>query len=174
MEGGTFTMGQVEDDLTGAWDNIPRRVTVSSFYMDEVEVTNYYWLEYLFWLNRVYGDGFPEIVDRAKPDTLCGGTPGPTTSLTSTITCVTPHTGTTLSWASPGCRPMNSASGGPTASMSKSWCGKVSWCTTQPGKWTTASLVPKPTSMANMKKRPRQPMASRTLRPNGVGYRNVA
>jgi len=29
-----------------------------------------YWLEYLFWLNRVYGDGFPEIVDRAKPDTL--------------------------------------------------------------------------------------------------------
>lgn len=70
VEGGTFTMGQVEDDLTGAWDNIPRRVTVSSFYMDEVEVTNYYWLEYLFWLDRVYGDGFPEIVDRAKPDTL--------------------------------------------------------------------------------------------------------
>ncbi len=70
VEGGTFTMGQVEDDLTGAWDNVPRRVTVSSFYMDEVEVTNMYWLEYLFWLNRVYGDGFPEIVDRAKPDTL--------------------------------------------------------------------------------------------------------
>ena len=70
VEGGTFTMGQVEDDLTGAWDNIPRRVTVSSFYMDEVEVTNQYWLEYLFWLNRVYRDGFPEIVDRAKPDTL--------------------------------------------------------------------------------------------------------
>ena len=63
-------MGQVEDDLTGSWDNIPRRVTVSSFYMDEAEVTNYYWLEYLFWLNRVYGEGYPEIVDRAKPDTL--------------------------------------------------------------------------------------------------------
>ena len=70
VEGGTFTMGQVEDDLTGAWDNIPRRVTVSSFYMDEVEVTNFSWLEYLFWLNRVYGDGYPEIVQRAKPDTL--------------------------------------------------------------------------------------------------------
>ena len=41
VEGGTFvTMGRVEDDLTGAWDNIPCRVTVSSFYMDEVEVTN--------------------------------------------------------------------------------------------------------------------------------------
>lgn len=70
VQGGTFTMGQVEDDLTGSWDNIPRRVTVSSFYMDEAEVTNYYWLEYLFWLNRVYGEGYPEIVDRAKPDTL--------------------------------------------------------------------------------------------------------
>jgi gliding motility-associated lipoprotein GldJ len=70
VEGGTFTMGQVEDDLTGSWDNIPRRVTVSSFYMDEVEVTNYYWLEYLFWLNRVYGEGYPEVVERAKPDTL--------------------------------------------------------------------------------------------------------
>lgn len=70
VEGGTFTMGQVEDDLTGSWDNIPRRVTVSSFYMDEVEVTNYYWLEYLFWLDRVYGEGYPEVVDRAKPDTL--------------------------------------------------------------------------------------------------------
>ena len=31
IEGGTFTMGQVEEDLTMDWDNIPRRVTVSSF-----------------------------------------------------------------------------------------------------------------------------------------------
>ncbi|MDE0872192.1 MAG: gliding motility lipoprotein GldJ, partial [Flavobacteriales bacterium] len=30
IEGGTFTMGQVEDDLTYNWDNIPRRVTVPS------------------------------------------------------------------------------------------------------------------------------------------------
>jgi formylglycine-generating enzyme required for sulfatase activity len=70
VEGGTFTMGQVEDDLLGSWDNVPRRVTVSSFYMDEVEVTNFYWLEYMHWLSRVYGSSYPEIVDRAKPDTL--------------------------------------------------------------------------------------------------------
>ncbi|MDG2425207.1 MAG: SUMF1/EgtB/PvdO family nonheme iron enzyme [Flavobacteriales bacterium] len=70
VQGGTFTMGQVEDDLMGTWDNVPRRVTVSSFYMDEVEVTNFYWLEYLHWLSRVYGSSYPEIVDRAKPDTL--------------------------------------------------------------------------------------------------------
>ena len=70
VEGGTFTMGQVEDDLTYNWDNIPRRVTVPSFYMDETEVTNYYWLEYLSWLQRVYGSSYPEVVRRALPDTL--------------------------------------------------------------------------------------------------------
>ena len=63
-------MGQVEDDLTMNWDNIPRRVTVPSFYMDETEVTNSFWLEYLYWLNRVYGDSYREVVQRALPDTL--------------------------------------------------------------------------------------------------------
>lgn len=70
IEGGTFTMGRVEDDLNYNWDNIPRRVTVSSFYMDETEVTNLSWLEYLFWLERIYGDSYPEIVNKALPDTL--------------------------------------------------------------------------------------------------------
>lgn len=70
VEGGTFTMGRVEDDLNFSGDAVPRRVTVSSFYMDETEVTNFYWLEYLHWLDRVYGDTYPEIVDKALPDTL--------------------------------------------------------------------------------------------------------
>ena len=70
IEGGTFTMGRVEDDLTYGNDNVPRRVTVSSFYMDETEVTNFNWLEYLYWLDRIYGDSYPEIVERALPDTL--------------------------------------------------------------------------------------------------------
>ena len=69
VEGGTFTMGQVDDDLNYAWDNIPRRVSVSSFYMDETEVTNQFWLEYVWWLQRVYGSSYPEIVERALPDT---------------------------------------------------------------------------------------------------------
>ena len=69
IEGGTYTMGQVDDDLNYAWDNIPRRVSVSSFYMDETEVTNQFWLEYLWWLQRVYGSSYPEIVERALPDT---------------------------------------------------------------------------------------------------------
>jgi formylglycine-generating enzyme required for sulfatase activity len=69
VEGGTFTMGRVEDDVTFTWDNIPRRVTVSSFYLDETEVTNQYWLDYLHWLKLVYGDTYPEIINRALPDT---------------------------------------------------------------------------------------------------------
>jgi len=70
IEGGTFSMGRVEDDVTYGWDNIPRRVSVSSFYMDETEVTNHLWLEYLHWLDRIYGDSYPEVVNKALPDTL--------------------------------------------------------------------------------------------------------
>src|SRR5215510_12341891 len=56
IEGGTFTQGRTEDDLRGMfdeWDNIPRRMTVSSFYMDETEIANIHYLEYLYWLSRV-------------------------------------------------------------------------------------------------------------------------
>lgn len=70
IEGGTFAMGRTEQDVNYDWNNIPRRVTVSSFYMDETEVTNIYWLEYLYWIKRVYGDDFPEIYHKALPDTL--------------------------------------------------------------------------------------------------------
>src|SRR6056297_1300691 len=35
IEGGTFTMGRVQDDVMYEWNAVPRRVTVSSFYMDE-------------------------------------------------------------------------------------------------------------------------------------------
>ena len=54
IEGGTFTMGRTEQEITMDWNNIPRRVTVSSFYIDETEVANVHYLEYLYWLNRVY------------------------------------------------------------------------------------------------------------------------
>ena len=70
VEGGQFTMGRVSDDLLHEWNHIPRTVTVSSFYMDEVEVTNFYWLEYLYWLDRVFAADFPEIYKKALPDTL--------------------------------------------------------------------------------------------------------
>ncbi|MFM7903189.1 MAG: SUMF1/EgtB/PvdO family nonheme iron enzyme, partial [Bacteroidota bacterium] len=70
IEGGTFSMGRTEQDITMDWANIPRRVTVSSFYMDETEVSNLHYREYLYWLDRVYGTDYPEVYKRALPDTL--------------------------------------------------------------------------------------------------------
>ncbi|TXB61510.1 SUMF1/EgtB/PvdO family nonheme iron enzyme [Phaeodactylibacter luteus] len=70
IEGGTFTMGVTQQDVTYEWNNIPRRVTVSSFYMDETEVSNIDYREYLYWLNRVFGESYPEVYRNALPDTL--------------------------------------------------------------------------------------------------------
>ncbi|MBN8702267.1 MAG: gliding motility lipoprotein GldJ [Bacteroidetes bacterium] len=70
IEGGTFTMGRVEQDVNYDWSNIPRRVTVSSFYMDETEVRNLDYGEYLHWTGRVFNANFPDIYQRALPDTL--------------------------------------------------------------------------------------------------------
>ncbi len=70
IEGGTFTMGQVVDNVLGENDNAPKRVSVASFYMDETEVSNVDYLEYLYWLARIYGADHPEVYRRALPDTL--------------------------------------------------------------------------------------------------------
>lgn len=69
IEGGNFTMGRVSEDILGDWNNIPRRVTVSSFYMDEVEVSNVNWREYVHWMGLVFASA-PELVERSLPDTL--------------------------------------------------------------------------------------------------------
>ena len=70
IEGGTFAMGRTEQEINYNWDNSPRRVTVSSFYMDETEIANVHYLEYLYWLDRVYGTDYPEVYKLALPDTL--------------------------------------------------------------------------------------------------------
>ena len=38
--------------------------------MDETEIRNVDYLEYLYWLGRVYGTDFPEVVKKAQPDQL--------------------------------------------------------------------------------------------------------
>ena len=68
IEGGTFTMGRAEQDVTYEWDNTARRVTVSSFYLDQFEVTNFNWLEYMYWTKRTYEE-FPMIYKQTLPDT---------------------------------------------------------------------------------------------------------
>jgi len=67
IEGGTFTMGRAEQEVTFDWDNTPRRVTVRSFYMDETEVTNQHWRDYMHWTERTFSD-FPLILKKATPD----------------------------------------------------------------------------------------------------------
>ncbi|MEZ7500528.1 gliding motility lipoprotein GldJ [Flavobacterium sp. Arc3] len=73
VEGGTFTMGKVQDDVMHDWNNTPTQQHVQSFYMDETEVTNFMYLEYLDWLKSVFppsDDNYRHIYEGASPDTL--------------------------------------------------------------------------------------------------------
>lgn len=70
IQGGTFLMGANYENLYYEWDNVPRRVTVRSFYMDQTEVSNLAYLEYLYWIGRVFGVNYPAVYRNALPDTL--------------------------------------------------------------------------------------------------------
>jgi len=69
VQGGTFVMGAKEDDVMGDWNNIPKRVTVPSFFIDETEVANVHYREYIYWLENTFS-GDTAILARALPDTL--------------------------------------------------------------------------------------------------------
>jgi sulfatase modifying factor 1 len=70
VEGGTFTMGQTEQDVMFDWNARAARVSVASFYMDRTEVTNFHWLEYMYWMKRVYYKSYPHVYKKCLPDTL--------------------------------------------------------------------------------------------------------
>lgn len=73
IEGGTFTKGRVGDDVLHDWNNTPTQQHVMSFYMDETEVTNVMYMEYLDWVKKVFPpaeERFKYIYDGAIPDTL--------------------------------------------------------------------------------------------------------
>ena len=73
IEGGTFTMGKVQDDVMHDWNNSPNQQHVQSFYMDETEVTNLMYLEFLEYQKRVYpptDPRFKAIYKGFLPDTL--------------------------------------------------------------------------------------------------------
>lgn len=67
IEGGRTVLGSFEEDLLGLHDNVERTVTVASFYMDETEIANIHWLEYLFYVKK---DSTEEYYQKALPDTL--------------------------------------------------------------------------------------------------------
>jgi formylglycine-generating enzyme len=73
IEGGSFTMGQVQDDVMADWNTTPKKLHVRSFYMDEAEVTN---AEYFLYVQNIK-DVFPPSEQKYKyiynsvlPDTL--------------------------------------------------------------------------------------------------------
>jgi formylglycine-generating enzyme len=66
IEGGRSIMGSFEEDVMSYRDNIERTVSVASFYMDETEIANIHWLEYLHYLAK---DSTQEAYERALPDT---------------------------------------------------------------------------------------------------------
>ncbi len=69
VQGGRFTMGATDDEMPTLENNSVRRtVSVSSFYMDETEIANVGYREYIYWLGRAYGNDYPDVVQRALPD----------------------------------------------------------------------------------------------------------
>ena len=66
IEGGRTVLGSFEEDLMKNGDNVERTVTVASFYMDETEIANIHWLEYLHYVKR---DSSQEFYESALPDT---------------------------------------------------------------------------------------------------------
>lgn len=72
IEGGVFVMGGSAQDVAGQElgnYNHKREITVSSFYMDETEVSNTNWLEYLDWIRQAYPSDY-EYYYNELPDTL--------------------------------------------------------------------------------------------------------
>lgn len=73
IEGGSFTMGHVQDDVLFDWNTTPVKQQVRSFYLDETEVTNSEYLFYLQWMEKVFPPNdlnYKDIYLSAVPDTL--------------------------------------------------------------------------------------------------------
>jgi sulfatase modifying factor 1 len=66
IEGGRTVLGSQEEDVTNNHDNVERTVTIASFFMDEAEVANIHWLEYLHFIRK---DSSEEKYKAALPDT---------------------------------------------------------------------------------------------------------
>ena len=50
IPGGSFTMGKQDEDIMGTLSSPPRTVTVRPYYMDETEITNAEYKQYVFWV----------------------------------------------------------------------------------------------------------------------------
>ncbi len=63
---GSFTMGVGDEDVAGSLDFQPKRVSVSAFYMDETEITNNEYRQFVNWVRdsiarSKLGEAMPEV-----------------------------------------------------------------------------------------------------------------
>ena len=73
IEGGTFTMGLVQDDVMFDWNTTPKQMHVRSFYMDETEVTNSEYSLFMQYTKDIFPPEEPQfknIYASVLPDTL--------------------------------------------------------------------------------------------------------
>ena len=68
IEGGSYTIGAKSEFVTAPRDNKRRRITVSSFFMDQYEVRNVDWREYSNWMSVVFAKTAPNLVSDAQPN----------------------------------------------------------------------------------------------------------
>jgi gliding motility-associated lipoprotein GldJ len=70
IEGGRTVLGSSEEDVANFRDNIERTVSIQSFYMDETEVANINWLEFMHYIDKYRspqdGGAYHKLM---KPDT---------------------------------------------------------------------------------------------------------
>ena len=62
---GNYTMGVGSEDITGSYMNEPKTVSVSAFFMDETEITNNEYRQFVYWVRdsiarRILADNFPD------------------------------------------------------------------------------------------------------------------
>ncbi len=75
IPGGSFTMGKQDEDVSGALTSPARTVTVRPFYMDETEITNSEYKEFVFWVRdsivrtelAIMADLYSDAEDPASP-----------------------------------------------------------------------------------------------------------
>ena len=65
VPGGSYTMGQSDQDVPFVHQNRTKVVTISAFYMDHTEITNNEWRQFVYWVRdsisrRVLAEEFPE------------------------------------------------------------------------------------------------------------------
>ena len=60
VQGGTFVMGRTQEDVMQEGNNSQKEATVSSFWMDQTEVTNVDYREYTDWMKLVFANGGEE------------------------------------------------------------------------------------------------------------------